>query len=62
MCPVPPCRQIAQSIEWSTDGHYYPIIFMNEFWLLRDKNVAMNDTVTEVELHLEVRVAHASAC
>lgn len=38
----------------STTGNYYPTVFFNEFWLLRDKLIAMNDTVTEVPLHLEV--------
>ncbi|KAK6790454.1 hypothetical protein RDI58_014254 [Solanum bulbocastanum] len=34
--------------------NYYPTVFFNEFWLLRDKLIAINDTVTEVPLHLEV--------
>lgn len=38
----------------STTGNYYPTVFFNEFWLLRDKLIPMNDTVTEVPLHLEV--------
>ncbi|XP_020253046.1 cleft lip and palate transmembrane protein 1 homolog isoform X1 [Asparagus officinalis] len=35
-------------------GNYYPTIFFNEFWLLRDKLIALNDTVTELPLNLEV--------
>ncbi|KAK4780445.1 hypothetical protein SAY87_016551 [Trapa incisa] len=35
-------------------GNYYPTIFFNEFWLLRDKLVAINETVVELSLHLEV--------
>ncbi|KAK6923650.1 Cleft lip and palate transmembrane 1 [Dillenia turbinata] len=35
-------------------GNYYPTIFFNEFWLLRDKLIPINDTVTELPLNLEV--------
>lgn len=35
-------------------GNYYPTIFFNEFWLLRDKLIALNETVTELTLNLEV--------
>ncbi|XP_071736301.1 uncharacterized protein [Rutidosis leptorrhynchoides] len=38
----------------STTGNYYPTVYLNEFWLPRDKLIALNDTVTEVPLHLEV--------
>lgn len=34
--------------------NYYPTVFFNEFWLLRDKLIAINETVTELPLHLEV--------
>ncbi|KAG9130765.1 hypothetical protein Leryth_012708 [Lithospermum erythrorhizon] len=37
-----------------TTGNYYPTIYMNEFWLLRDKLIAINETVTELPLHLDV--------
>lgn len=37
-----------------TTGNYYPTVFFNEFWLLRDKLIAINDTVKELDLHLEV--------
>ena len=29
---------------------YYPTMFFNEFWLLRDYLIPMNDTVTEIPL------------
>lgn len=29
---------------------YYPTIFFNEFWLLKDYLIPMNETVTEVPL------------
>lgn len=35
-------------------GNYFPTVFFNEFWLLRDKLIAVNETVTELPLHLEV--------
>lgn len=40
-------------IEPST-GNYYPTIYFNEFWLLRDKLIRVNDTVNELPLNLEV--------
>ncbi|XP_074575026.1 uncharacterized protein LOC141831544 [Curcuma longa] len=39
-----------------TTGNYYPTIFFNEFWLLRDKLIPLNDTVIEVPLNLELAV------
>ncbi|XP_021672068.1 uncharacterized protein LOC110658655 isoform X2 [Hevea brasiliensis] len=41
------------NVEPST-GNYYPTIFFNEFWLLRDKLIPVNETVTELPLNLEV--------
>ncbi|CAL0319784.1 unnamed protein product [Lupinus luteus] len=35
-------------------GNYYPTVFFNEFWLLRDKLIPLNETVTELSLNLEV--------
>ncbi|KAJ7957133.1 cleft lip and palate transmembrane protein 1-like [Quillaja saponaria] len=35
-------------------GNYYPIVFFNEFWLLRNKLIPINETVTELPLNLEV--------
>ncbi|XP_011005578.1 PREDICTED: cleft lip and palate transmembrane protein 1 homolog [Populus euphratica] len=37
-----------------TSGNYFPTIFFNEFWLLRDKLIPLNETVTELTLNLEV--------
>ncbi|GJS72630.1 zinc finger, CCHC-type containing protein [Tanacetum coccineum] len=37
-----------------TTWNYYPTVFFNEFWLLRDKLIAINDTVNELDFHLEV--------
>jgi Cleft lip and palate transmembrane protein 1 (CLPTM1) len=38
----------------SESGNYYPIIYFNDFWLLRDKLIAVNETVDELPLNLEV--------
>ncbi|KAL5649864.1 hypothetical protein ACJX0J_040673, partial [Zea mays] len=35
-------------------GDYYPTVFFNEFWLLRDKLIALNESVKELPLNLEV--------
>ncbi|XP_062225718.1 uncharacterized protein LOC133924273 [Phragmites australis] len=35
-------------------NNYYPTVFFNEFWLLRDKLIALNETVEELALNLEV--------
>ncbi|GMN27047.1 hypothetical protein TIFTF001_001511 [Ficus carica] len=37
-----------------SSGNYYPTVFFNEFWLLRDKLIQLNETVTELPLNLEV--------
>ncbi|KAG5247582.1 cleft lip and palate transmembrane protein [Salix suchowensis] len=37
-----------------TSGNYFPTISFNEFWLLRDKLIALNETVEELTLNLEV--------
>ncbi|OMO90393.1 Cleft lip and palate transmembrane 1 [Corchorus capsularis] len=50
---VPPNIAPYINIEPST-GNYYPTIFFNEFWLLRDKLIAINESVTELPLNLEV--------
>ncbi|XP_010930546.1 uncharacterized protein [Elaeis guineensis] len=41
------------NIEPST-GNYYPTIFFNEFWLLRDKLIPLNDTAKELPVNLEL--------
>ncbi|KAL8171833.1 hypothetical protein V2J09_023637 [Rumex salicifolius] len=35
-------------------SNYFPTIYFNEFWLLRDKLIPVNETVTELPLNLEV--------
>ncbi|KAL6652701.1 hypothetical protein ACP70R_011626 [Stipagrostis hirtigluma subsp. patula] len=48
---VAPCADL--NVDPST-SNYYPTVFFNEFWLLRDKLIALNETVEELPLHLEV--------
>ncbi|KAJ8765303.1 hypothetical protein K2173_012000 [Erythroxylum novogranatense] len=35
-------------------GNYFPTVFFNEFWLLRDKLIPINATVSELPINLEV--------
>lgn len=37
---------------------YLPLTFFDEFWLLRDDLVPVNDTLDAVTLHLEVGTAN----
>lgn len=50
---VPPNIAPYLNVEPST-GNYYPTIFFNEFWLLRDKLIPINETVNELPLNLDV--------
>ena len=47
--------QIAQHLEVDQLAmNYFPLVYFNEFWLLRDKLIPLNETVKEVTLHLDV--------
>ncbi|KAJ6766345.1 CLEFT LIP AND PALATE ASSOCIATED TRANSMEMBRANE PROTEIN-RELATED [Salix purpurea] len=48
-----PHNAVPPNIE-PTSGNYFPTISFNEFWLLRDKLIALNETVEELTLNLEV--------
>ncbi|XP_068647969.1 uncharacterized protein [Aristolochia californica] len=50
---IPPNVAGYLNVQQKSQG-YYPTIFFNEFWLLRDKLIRLNDSVTELPLHLEV--------
>jgi hypothetical protein len=50
---VPPNVAPYLNVEPSS-GNYFPTVFFNEFWLLRDKLIPINGTVTEMPLNLEV--------
>jgi hypothetical protein len=43
--------QVLPFMQFNEDGSYYPIIYFNEFWLLRDKLILLNETVDSVTLH-----------
>lgn len=49
------CLQINQHLVLNADGQQFPLVSFEEFWLLRDKLVAMNNTVDNVKLHLTVK-------
>ena len=34
--------------------NYYPLVYFNEFWLLREYLVPLNETVSEVTLRLDL--------
>ncbi|KAG7554606.1 Cleft lip and palate transmembrane 1 [Arabidopsis suecica] len=50
---VPPNIDPYLLVEPST-VNYYPTVFFNEFWLLRDKLILINETVSELPFNLEV--------
>eukprot|EP00976_Prorocentrum_cordatum_P111693 1195410-Prorocentrum_minimum.AAC.9 len=49
---VPP--QVRPSLHVLHSGEYYPLVFMNDFWLLKEKWVAVNETVSELNLTMVV--------
>lgn len=50
---IPPIIAPYLNIE-PKSGNYYPIVFFNEFWLLREKLIPINETVGDLPLNLEV--------
>ncbi|KAB2597109.1 cleft lip and palate transmembrane protein 1-like protein [Pyrus ussuriensis x Pyrus communis] len=50
---VPPNVAPYLNVEPSS-GDYFPTIFFNEFWLLRDKMIPINETVKDLPLNLEI--------
>jgi len=49
--PPPLDRQF----QFDTRGRYYPVLYPNDFWLLREYLYPINETTTELPLHLEYR-------
>ncbi|CAM6007410.1 unnamed protein product [Sphagnum balticum] len=46
---------IAEHLHYEeTTGNYFPTVYFNEFWLLKDKLIAINETVNELQLELEL--------
>lgn len=52
---TPTPQQIQPALLLNADAQQFPLIAFEEFWLLRDKLVPMNDTVEEVVLQLSVK-------
>lgn len=52
-------QQIRSLFQFSDDSsdHYLPLVHFDEFWLLRDKLMPMNETVDSVPLHLVINTA-----
>jgi hypothetical protein len=46
--------QLKELFVFNEDGNHYPFIYFNDFWMLRDKMVQMNDTAERVQLALHV--------
>ncbi len=40
---------------FNEEGNWYPIVVFEEFWLLREKYIPMNDTVGELPLYLRIK-------
>eukprot|EP00268_Persea_americana_P067538 TRINITY_DN930_c0_g1_i1.p1 TRINITY_DN930_c0_g1~~TRINITY_DN930_c0_g1_i1.p1 ORF type:complete len:593 (+),score=110.97 TRINITY_DN930_c0_g1_i1:118-1896(+) len=51
---IPPNIAPYLNVEPTSGNYYYPTIFFNEFWLLRDKLIPLNNTVTALSLNLEL--------
>lgn len=47
--------QIQPSLLLNGDSQQFPLIYFEEFWMLRDKLISMNSTVEEVLLQLSVK-------
>jgi len=47
--------QIQPSLLLNGDSQQFPLIYFEEFWMLRDKLISMNSTVEEVPLQLSVK-------
>jgi hypothetical protein len=52
--PVTRVLQVASQLLLNPDGQQYPLVYFDDFWLLRDKLLPMNDTVEVVPLHLAI--------
>ena len=47
--------QVQERLEVDREAmEYYPSIFFNDFWILKDHLIPMNDTVIEVVMHISL--------
>jgi hypothetical protein len=51
---LPLLLQVSAHLLLNAEGQQYPIVYFDEFWLLRDKLLPMNDTLDSVPLHVTV--------
>ncbi len=49
--------QVAPFLTYNEEANHFPIVWFNDFWLLRDYLVPMNDTLTNVTLHFDLGYA-----
>lgn len=54
---IPP--MVRDHLVFDDNGRYYPVVYFNDFWLLRDKLVPVNDTLEELEVHLHLSTLSA---
>lgn len=47
---IPP--QLEPFYKFDSNGNYYPILWCNEFWVLREQLMVLNDTVKDLKLDL----------
>lgn len=47
---MPP--QIADHVKFDALGRYFPVLYFDEFWLMRDHLIPINDTVKELNLSM----------
>ena len=52
---IPPQVRGALDIDFAS-GRYYPVLYVNEFWIMEDRYVAVNETVSELPLALSFSV------
>jgi hypothetical protein len=41
-------------MQFGEDSSYYPLIYFNDFWLLKDKLVPVNESLTSATIHFDL--------
>jgi len=47
---MPP--QLLGAMQFNSDGNYFPVIFFNNFWLLKEHYLQINNSLSHLPLHL----------
>lgn len=47
--------QVSPYLLLNADGQQYPIVYFDEFWLLRDKLLPVNESLDSAPLHITVK-------